>query len=72
MKDIGPYHKTLIDALLPLDGITQTPWWATDQFARILMETGKPVAMLTVQDLLKAWADVGDAAENHPKYRRES
>jgi len=72
MKELGQYHKTLISALQPLDGITRTPWWATDKFARICMETGKPVAMLTIQDLLKAWSDVGDAAEHHPKYRRET
>ena len=68
----GQYHLTLIQALEPLDGLTEAPWWATDQFARLCMETGKPVAMLTVGDLLSAWKQVGDAAENHPKYRREA
>ena len=67
----GGYHKTLIGALSAIDAITESPWWATDQLARICHDTGKPVAMLTLEDLQRAWAQVG-SPEAHPEYDQRS
>jgi hypothetical protein len=50
------YHLTLVEALARLDGISESPWWATASMARLCQQTGKPVCDLTVADLQRAWA----------------
>jgi hypothetical protein len=54
LDPVAAYENTLLHALHQVSLVPGMAQWATAEMARYCVATGKPVAELTISDLLKA------------------